>query len=104
MTKPISFEMAIEAIFHLSNGTTAFAGLIEGYEGLILRCQAELLLDEKAVKIIEISEHIFDRRHPLGLRGVSTFAPIDWSDETLKKHECKLRSVSRKLNSLRKKR
>ncbi|MDY6802662.1 MAG: hypothetical protein SXA11_02495 [Cyanobacteriota bacterium] len=97
MAQPISFEMTIEAIFHLLD-RTAFAGFIEGYEGLIQPCKAELLLDEKVWKTIEISEELFDRRHPLGQRGVSTFDPIDWNDETVKKHECKLRSICRSNN------
>jgi hypothetical protein len=97
----MTFKMDIVDIFHLSSGYTVFVGVISGYDSLIKHgIQAEILVDGKAIKVIELhGEWIANRSYDRGYKGdkghrsLSTLEAIELTSAFVKEHSCILRSV-----------
>ncbi|MCU0543094.1 MAG: hypothetical protein MUE44_13130 [Oscillatoriaceae cyanobacterium Prado104] len=88
------FEMIICDLFHFQNDLTVFVGPVSGLNGLIKKCQAEVIVSEKIYKIIEIQgEFLPNVKHPAGHRAVSTSATIDLTTDAVQKQQCKLRML-----------
>ena len=90
----MGFEVKIFEIFHLKSNQTIFAGSVSGYDSRLKKCKAQLFIDNKVHKIIEIEgELIMDRKHPQGHRAISTRDKVDLTSEFIRTHNCKLKQI-----------
>ena len=90
----MSFEFKVVDIFHVYNDQTAFAGEVLGHNALITRGKAQVLVDNEVQEVIEINgEYLFDRRHPLGYRAISTEDKVTLTKELVKTHDCRLKQI-----------
>ncbi|MBZ8183289.1 hypothetical protein [Oscillatoria salina] len=65
--------MTVVEIFDLQSGYTLFVGPIQGSNQIVKRTKVELFIDEKPLKIIDISgEFITNVKYPQGYRAIST--------------------------------
>lgn len=89
------FEMLVCDLFHLQDGRTVFVGTVKCLNGLIQKCPVEVLVNEKVYKIIELGRKcLLDIKHPAGHRAISTSSTIDLTADVVRKHQCKLRTLS----------
>ena len=90
----MSFEIKIFELFYLKPNQTVFAGLVLGHNSRLKKCKAQLLIDDKNYKNVDIEgELIMARKHPKGHRAIFTRDKIDLTSEFIKMHNCRLKQI-----------